>query len=253
MHYAILSAGLSSRLYSDGEKQCKPLSLIAPETTLMERLAKQMCKNNAQSISLIVNERMPELVQYAKQLGEQLPVQWRVVEAFTQGSLESFALLAQVLPKEGKFCLTTVDSVFSDEEFGEFIQAAEQMPQGENTALMAVTPYVADEKPLYVTVQAATQAVTGFHDEQPTLAEDETLMVSGGIYALSAPYAIELAQQCVEQGLKRMRQYQRQLLKQCDCMKAFVFKKIIDVDHASDLETARSFVNDTHNHQNDNN
>ena len=43
-------------------------------------------------------------------------------------------------------------------------------------------------------------------------------------------------------GVSRMRNYQRALLTAGLKIKAFPFGKIVDVDHAADIETARQFI-----------
>jgi hypothetical protein len=43
-------------------------------------------------------------------------------------------------------------------------------------------------------------------------------------------------------GVSRMRNYQRALVDAGLNLKAFPFEKIVDVDHAGDIETASAFV-----------
>jgi hypothetical protein len=45
-------------------------------------------------------------------------------------------------------------------------------------------------------------------------------------------------------GVSRMRNYQRALVDAGLKLKAYPFKKIVDVDHAGDIDTAKQFINE---------
>ncbi|MDE5922855.1 MAG: NDP-sugar synthase, partial [Muribaculum sp.] len=65
--------------------------------------------------------------------------------------------------------------------------------------------------------------------------------ISGGIYGLTPP-ALDILDRCLAQSTSRMRNYQRALVDGGLTLKAFPFSKIVDVDHAGDIETARQFI-----------
>ena len=102
---------------------------------------------------------------------------------------------------------------------------------------MAVTDFIDDEKPLYISTDADLN-ITGFHDA----ATPECNYISGGIYCLSHK-AIDTLQKCMDMGLARMRNFQRQLVADGLRLKACPFTKILDVDHASDIIKAEGFLN----------
>lgn len=79
--------------------------------------------------------------------------------------------------------------------------------------------------------------ITAFRD-QPW---DGVEFISGGIYGLTAP-ALAVLERCMEQGVSRMRNYQRALVDSGLVLKAYPFDKIIDVDHAGDIATAEQFI-----------
>ena len=60
--------------------------------------------------------------------------------------------------QDDKFCLTTVDTIFREEEFSTFI---ETFKQSETDGYMAVTDFIDDEKPLYISTDSALD-ITGF-------------------------------------------------------------------------------------------
>ena len=135
--------------------------------------------------------------------------------------------------QDDKFCLTTVDTIFREEEFSTFI---ETFKQSETDGYMAVTDFIDDEKPLYISTDSALD-ITGFHDE----ATPECRYISGGIYCLT-PAAVKTLHGCMEKGMSRMRNFQRQLVADGLKLKAYPFTKILDVDHAGDIVKAENFL-----------
>lgn len=74
--------------------------------------------------------------------------------------MHSFAELAVYL-SDSPFCLTTVDTIFREREFADFIS---YFKHSSYDGCMAVTDYIDDEKPLYVGTDAMLR-ITGFHDK----------------------------------------------------------------------------------------
>ncbi len=73
--------------------------------------------------------------------------------------------------------------------------------------------------------------ITGFFDT-----DQGDRYISGGIYGPHEK-GCELLAPCIESGMSRMRNYQRALVDNgTGSVQAFPFGKIIDVDHASDIE-----------------
>ena len=232
MNYAIISAGQGSRLAQEGANVPKPLVTLNGEP-LIGRLIRIFTQNNAESISVIVNEEAKEVRSYLESLA--VDCELNVVVKTTPSSMHSFYELSKVM-KQGRFCLTTVDTVFREDEFAEFIKIFEE--QEEYDGLMAVTPFVDDEKPLYVEVDE-DKNIKAFLDERVS----EGLLVSGGVYALGDE-AREVLADCVEKGVHRMRNYQRALLMSGLKLKAHSIDKIIDVDHVSDIASAEELLLD---------
>ena len=57
------------------------------------------------------------------------------------------------------------------------------------------------------------------------------------------PKAIDTLEKCMEKGMSRMRNFQRQLVADGLQLEAYPFSKILDVDHASDIVKAEAFLN----------
>ena len=231
MNYAIIAAGEGSRLAQEGVAKPKPLVELQGEP-MIGRLINIMLRCNAQSISIIVNEHMTEVRQYLESL--ELPVPLNLVVQTTPSSMHSFWHLSRVIPK-GKFCLTTVDTIFREEDFKGYIEAFEA--DEDHDGMWAVTPFVDDEKPLWVDVDEQMN-ITAFRDK----GWDGAKYVSGGVYAMTHE-AFPVLDYCIENNISRMRNFQRALLEHGKLLMAYTIDKIIDVDHASDIATAEGFLN----------
>lgn len=231
MNYAIIAAGEGSRLAQEGVAKPKPLVDICGEP-MIGRLINLFCRCNAENISIIVNEQMTEVREYIESLSLDIPL--NLVVKTTPSSMHSFFELSRVIPK-GRFCLTTVDTIFREQDFRPYIEAMEADERYDG--MMAVTDYIDDEKPLYVQTDDDLN-ITAFRDER----YDGAKYISGGIYALNEK-AIDVLADCMERGVARMRNFQRALVDAGLRLKAYPMGKILDVDHAGDIEKAENFIN----------
>ena len=230
MNYAIIAAGEGSRLAQEGVAKPKPLVELQGEP-MIGRLINIMLRCNAESISIIVNEHMTEVREYLESLI--LPVPLHLVVKTTPSSMHSLWHLSRVIP-EGKFCLTTVDTIFREEDFKGYIEAFEA--DHRHDGMWAVTPFVDDEKPLWVDVDEDMN-ITAFRDKP----WDGARYVSGGVYAMT-DNAFAVLDKCIEQGISRMRNFQRALVDAGRHLQAYSIEKIVDVDHADDIATAEAFL-----------
>ena len=231
MNYAIIAAGEGSRLAQEGVAKPKPLVELQGEP-MIGRLINIMLRCNAQSISIIVNEHMTEVREYLESL--QLSVPLNLVVKTTPSSMHSFWNLSRVIP-DGKFCLTTVDTIFREQDFKGYIDSFEA--DETHDGMWAVTPFVDDEKPLWVDVDEMMN-ITAFRDKRWEGAK----YVSGGVYAMTNQ-VFKVLDLCIEQGISRMRNFQRALVDAGYQLQAYSIDKIVDVDHAGDIITAESFLN----------
>lgn len=231
MNYAIIAAGEGSRLAQEGVKKPKPLVELNGEP-MIGRLINIFTRCNAESISIIVNSEMTEVKAYLDTV--KLDIPFNVVVKSTPSSMHSFFELSRVI-KPGKFCLTTVDTIFREPDFARYIAAFEA--DSASDGMMAVTPFIEDEKPLYVDVDADMN-IKAFRDASYEGAK----YISGGVYALNDK-AVKVLEDCMSRGVSRMRNFQRALIDAGLNLKAFAIDKIVDVDHAGDIEVAENFLN----------
>lgn len=233
MHYAIIAAGEGSRLVSEGIATPKPLVRIQG-LPMIERLIRIFAANDADSISVIVNREMTEVQNFLQNWASDENLtrlgirKFNLVVESTPSSMHSFYCLSKVIDADF-VCLTTVDTIFKASDFTAFIGRADG-----NEGLFAVTPFIDDERPLYVEVDG--KRITGFHDR------GNFPLVSGGIYCLETKKAFPILEECIKNGYSRMRNYQRALLEAGINIEAFVFPKILDIDHADDISKAEAFL-----------
>ena len=230
MIYAILAAGEGSRLAQEGCEVPKPLVRIQGET-LIGRLIRVFIANGATRIVIITNEQHTATLEYLRSLT--LPPPLDIVVQSTPSSMHSLYVIREYLAGEERFCLTTVDTIFSETEFSRYIHA---FSSSNLDGLMAVTTYVDDEKPLYVQT-ADDLTITNFCDTP----EERCHHVSGGIYCLTRQSLVTLSH-CIEEGQARMRNFQRQLVADGLHLRAYPFSKIIDVDHCTDIPKAEALI-----------
>lgn len=229
MKFAIIAAGEGSRLAQEGVREPKPLVRLQG-IPIIERLVMLFASQGASSISIIINSQQPETLLQLQRLQKQYPI--NIVVKDTPSSMHSLHALSHLLRGE-KFCLTTVDTIFKEKEFADYIKTFES---GTVDGLMAVTDYIDDEKPLYVETDAEL-SITAFADKP----SESSRYISGGIYGLQ-DNALDILDKCMATGIERMRNYQRSLVENGLILKAYPFKKIIDIDHAEDIAKAEDFI-----------
>lgn len=233
MNYAIIAAGEGSRLRNEGVTAPKPLVPLCGRP-MIGRLIDIFVRCDAESVSVIVNEQMTEVAEYIRDLAKKLPVPLKLVVKTTPSSMHSFYEVSRTA-SGGKFILTTVDTIFREDDFRRYAEAfeADDIDDG----MMALTTFIDDEKPLYVDVDRNME-ITAFRDEP----FDGVRFISGGIYGLK-DNALEVLSQCIANGVSRMRNFQRALVSSGLHLRAFDFGKIIDVDHQADIAKAEEFIN----------
>lgn len=231
MNYAIIAAGNGSRLAAEGVEYPKPLVPMCGRP-MIGRLIDIFAGCGAESVSVIVNEEMTEVADYLRGRAAEMPSLHVTVKS-TPSSMHSFHEVASLLPP-GKFILTTVDTIFRPDTFRRYAEAFAVDTAADG--FMAVTDYIDDEKPLYISTDGDMQ-ITGFHDVQ-----NGCSLISGGIYGLS-PGSISTLRRCIDRGESRMRNFQRALIADGMRLKAYKFSKILDIDHKEDIDKAEGFIN----------
>ena len=142
----ILAAGEGSRLRRDGFNIPKPLVPVAG-VPLIEQVLGNFAAAGVTSVAIIFNEQEEECARFVRERFPQLDA--KVVIRTTASSLESFRMIAPLLGS-GPALVSTVDAWCPRADFLAFARAA-AATAGTETVL-AVTPFVEDERPLWASV-----------------------------------------------------------------------------------------------------
>lgn len=233
MNFAIIAAGEGSRLVQEGVALPKPL-VDLDGRPMIGRLIDIFESCDAESVSIIVNEQMTAVREYIEKriATDSTPI--RLVVKSTPSSMHSFYEVSSIFPAGSKFILTTVDTIFREDDFRRYARAFAE--DDTMDGYMAVTTFIDDEKPLYIDTDSH-DIITAFRDEP----WPGVRYISGGIYGLTTP-ALSILSECMAHGVSRMRNYQRALVAAGLRLRAYPFSKIVDVDHAGDIATARAFL-----------
>ena len=234
MKFAIIAAGDGSRLAHEGVTEPKPLVKVRGER-LIDRLIRIFMGNNATEIVVICNEQMSDVASHLKMIQDKglngLPVPLRFVVKSTPSSMHSFYELRNFL-RDDPFILTTVDTIFDESEFHDYVLSFQDKIAQGTDALMGVTDYIDDEKPLYVGVDTVMR-INGYYDTP----QADSHFISAGIYGLTAP-SLNILETCIEKGESRMRNFQRALVAAGLQIEAFPLTKVFDIDHIEDIRKA---------------
>ncbi len=229
MKFAIIAAGDGSRLADEGITQPKPLVKVH-DVPLIDRLIRIAEQNHAEQVNIIVNEWMREVREHLFNSHYTIPV--NIVVQSTPSSMHSLFVLAPYL-HQSPFCLTTVDTIFHEHEFQQYLAFAQSHHEGDG--VLGVTDFIDDEKPLCVDFDEARR-ITCFSDTK-----EHYRYATGGIYYFS-PKIFDVMDAVLATGTLRLRNFLRYLIDHGYTLSAFPFSKIIDVDHASDIRVAEEFL-----------
>jgi NDP-sugar pyrophosphorylase family protein len=234
MKYAVIAAGEGSRLANEGITTPKPLIEVSGER-LVDRLLRIFEAQGASEVAVICNEQMAAVRTHLQAVQQKYRLPLRLVVKSTPSSMHSMWELRRWLG-DSPFVLTTVDTIFREEEFNVFVQTfGALLEAGTIDGMMGVSDFIDDEKPLYVST-ADDLWISAFLDQC-----DSPRYVSAGIYGLT-PRSLTTLQDCVERGEQRMRNFQRALLRDGYRLKAWPFSKVLDIDHVSDIQKAEAFL-----------
>ena len=218
----IIAAGDGSRLRRDGYTVPKPLVEVAG-TSLIEAVVRNFEAAGIGPLVIIVNERELDCVERVRQRFPHLPV--RFIVKTTASSLESF-LEVTAAPGDQRMLVSTVDAWCRPADFTQFVEAATERPAG--SAVLAVTPFVADEKPLWVDLDADGRV--------------RALGGSAGAYVTAGMYLVpgSLRRLRPPAQLQRLRKLLVWLHDQGQPMYGQVIPTVVDVDRAEDVALAEA-------------
>lgn len=220
MRGLILAGGRGSRLAADGVDTPKALVEVAGRPQIVS-LIETFTELGCSSITCMIREG----------IAAELPAHAMVRTCRTPSSLHTLVAGLAVVPPGPVFC-AMVDTVMPLADWRRVYRGVTEHLGRDAAAALAVTPFVDDELPLYVTRDDRGFA-TAILDTPPA---DAPLLVTGGVYGLS-PVARRLASVAVA-SLHRMRAFLRLLVELKTPVATVEVPRIIDLDHKRDLEAA---------------
>ena len=229
MQGLILAGGRGSRLAADGVETPKALVEVAVRPQLV-RLVETFAELGCETITCMVHEGVPTGWS-ARVSGIALTVR----SCRTPSSLHTLAAGLAVAPPGPVFC-AMVDTVMPAADWWNVYQAVTVQLAIGSLAVLAVTPFVDDELPVYVFRDAAGFA-TEISDTVPPIGVP---LVSGGVYGFSA-VARRLAGVAVG-SLHRMRAFLKLLVDLKMPVSTVEVPRIIDLDHKRDLDAAEAWL-----------
>ncbi|MCZ7603164.1 MAG: sugar phosphate nucleotidyltransferase [Melioribacteraceae bacterium] len=228
MDLAIIAAGQGLRLKEEGINIPKPLVEING-VPVIQRIIDLALKNGFNSIVCIINEESEELERFLHENCTNHPL--NLVVKSTPSSFHSLYQLSRFTASP--FLLTTTDSVFKEKEFSAFLDYG--LNKNDADAVLAVTNFIDDEKPLYAEVEKDLRIVSLTDNNK------DCEFVTGGLYLFNKDIK-KYVDEAAEQGVNRLRNFLRYLLQKELRMYSYPFSKIIDVDHVLDIKKAEDFL-----------
>jgi NDP-sugar pyrophosphorylase family protein len=221
----ILAAGEGSRLREDGWAMAKPLVPVEG-VPLIEHVIGNFLEAGIETLAIIFNAREEDCARFVRSRFPGAPIQ--ILVKTTASSYESYREILGVLPP-GPALVSTVDAWCPRADFVEFARKANETPDEET--VLAVTPFVSDEKPLWVHLEE-DGAIT-------RIGGDSGNAVTAGIYRFS-----QLARaRPAPASLGRLREYLAWLLESGESIRGISIETVVDVDRASDVEFAAELSN----------
>lgn len=219
---AVIAAGEGSRLSALGV--AKPLVPVAGEPLIAHVLG-HFAAAGIGRVAVIFNESEEDCAAFVRERFPRFAPD--VILKTTASSFESFRRVLEASPP-GRLLVSTVDAYLPRADFVAFVRAASRFPA--DTTVLAVTPFVADEKPLRVRVGADGRVV-----EIGGLAGDA---VTAGLYVV--PERVRAVAPSRPAG--RLREFLAFLCGAGEPIAAVSIPKVIDVDRPDDLALAEEMA-----------
>jgi NDP-sugar pyrophosphorylase family protein len=219
---AVIAAGEGSRLKELGV--AKPMIEVGG-APLIAHVLRNFEAAGIVSAAVIFNAAEQDCAAYVRERFGKLVS--KIVVKSTRSSLESFREILAVAPP-GRLLVSTVDAFCPPEDFLRFVRRAAQLPS--TTTVLAVTGYVHDEKPLWVTMtRSGRVTVVGGASGDA---------VTAGIYV----FPEKIRRLGIPASLGRLRDFLAWLAKSGEPIEALDIPKVVDVDRAEDLAQARELA-----------
>ncbi|MCZ7626569.1 MAG: hypothetical protein C3F12_01950 [Candidatus Methylomirabilota bacterium] len=221
----IIAAGEGSRLKRDGLTMPKPMVPVAG-LPLIERVVDNFANAGITRLRIIFNEDDRACAAFIRDRFPELDID--CIIKTTRSSYESFWEVG-TRSGPGAILMSTVDWICPEPAFRRFVEQARGCRQA--AAVLAVTPFVADEKPLWVTLDPSglVTAIGGISGNA----------VTAGLYLISDSLFTDAPH---PDTLGRLRDFLIWLVTSGQPVYGVVIDQVIDVDRAEDLQLAETLL-----------
>jgi len=232
VHGLILAGGEGSRLAADGVAEPKAAVPVAGRSQIL-RLAETFDAIGCTDITCMVRSTFPEVIASVRDI--QLSIgRPRVIACETPSSLHTLVEGLMRIPAGPVFC-SMVDTVMPTRDWQRVYEEAARHLAGGADAVLAVTPHVDDESPLWVERGPTGDAIRiGGRPVTPPC-------ITGGVYAFG-PVARATAIRVRREGGSRMRYFLSALVDEGARVATTEVPLIVDLDHKSDLGLADALL-----------
>ena len=220
----IIAAGEGSRLRRAGFAAPKPLVEVAG-VPLIASVIRNFLAAGITSLRIIVNEAEQDCADFVRSRFPALDA--KIIVKTTASSLESFREVAGAGDR-GRMLVSTVDAWCREEDFVRFVEAALRRPR--EASVLAVTPLVADEKPLWVDRDDDGRITA--------LGGSSGHLVTAGLYLVSS----RVRRTPPPDGLGRLRDYLAWLHRSGEPLYGEILETVVDVDRGEDVALAEALA-----------
>lgn len=221
----IIAAGEGSRLKRDGLRMPKSMVPVAG-VPLIERVVSNFVKAGITQLRIIFNEDDRECATFVRERFPNLDI--HCIVKTTRSSYESFWEVGR-RSGPGLILMSTVDWICPEPAFHRFVDQVMRYRQA--SVILAVTPFVADEKPLWVTLDPSGR-VTSIGGASGDVVTAGLYLVSGSVFA-EAPHP---------DTVDRLRDFLTWLVARGEPVYGAIIDQVIDVDRAEDLQLAETLL-----------
>lgn len=193
---------------------------------LIERVVSNFVKAGITQLRIIFNENDRECATFVRERFPNLDM--HCIVKTTRSSYESFWEVGR-RSGPGLILMSTVDWICPEPAFHRFVDQVMRYRQA--SVILAVTPFVADEKPLWVTLDPSGR-VTSIGGASGDVVTAGLYLVSGSVFA-EAPHP---------DTVNRLRDFLAWLVARGEPVYGAIIDQVIDVDRAEDLQLAETLL-----------
>ena len=194
---------------------------------LIEHVIENFLGTGVEKLAIIFNAREEDCARFVRARFPAAPIE--ILVKTTASSYESYREISAMLPP-GPALVSTVDAWCPRADFVKFAGIAARTPAEET--VLAVTPFVSDEKPLWVRLEADGR-ITRIGGNSGDAVTAGIYLFSQRARSLPAPTT-----------LGRLREYLAWLVDRGEAVRGISIKTVVDVDRAGDVRLAEALARD---------